>query len=96
MEKMDFLVSRPVASPTSLASRATRGYWAVPASDAGSVQFLKDAWRTDVAGMEIEGVILESLRNEAVQNVPTLVCFGDVKDRADSGVLVPPTQLGIS
>lgn len=87
-EVLEYLVSCPVASPASLASRATRGYWAVN-SKTEEVGFLKDTWRTNVADMEIEGEILEQLGRKNVRNVPTLLCHSDVGagDSEGSGML---------
>ncbi|KAF9482675.1 hypothetical protein BDN70DRAFT_892316 [Pholiota conissans] len=42
-EKLDFLISRPVVSPSNLVCNGTRGYWAVDIKT-GYVQFLKDVW----------------------------------------------------
>lgn len=42
----EYLVSRPVVSPLSIASRAMRGYWAVSREE-GKIAFLKDTWRYD-------------------------------------------------
>ncbi|KAI0948918.1 hypothetical protein AcW1_008660 [Taiwanofungus camphoratus] len=74
-----YLVSRPVASPLSVASRATRGYWAVDANL--KVAFLKDTWRYAVRGMELEGTILDELRQAGVENVPNLIHHGDVPEQ---------------
>ncbi|KAH9915714.1 hypothetical protein B0H21DRAFT_887034, partial [Amylocystis lapponica] len=60
------LVSRPVAYPLSVAGRATRGYWAVTASD--DVVFLKDSWR--YLAMEKEGVTIEEMEKAGVVNIP--------------------------
>ncbi|KAK0494810.1 hypothetical protein EDD18DRAFT_1287774 [Armillaria luteobubalina] len=75
-----FLVSRPVDSPRSLASRSTRGYWAVDIQTKNIV-FLKDCWRTvtDAEAVDIEGSTLQTLRARGVEvGVPTVVCHGDV------------------
>ncbi|KAF9484763.1 hypothetical protein BDN70DRAFT_872007 [Pholiota conissans] len=72
-----FLVSRPVARPRSMASRSTRGYWAMDLKTK-EIVFLKDTWRTNNEDMEVEGDVLRSI--EGVPNVPTLVCYGDVGD----------------
>ncbi|KAF8174240.1 hypothetical protein BJ912DRAFT_62040 [Pholiota molesta] len=76
-DEVEFLVSRPVTSPLSLASRGTRGYWAVDVKNK-TVHFLKDAWRTAVGGLEIEGRILEKLAAGQVRNIPTVLCWSDV------------------
>lgn len=69
-----YLVSRPVTSPSTLGSRATRGYWAVQASTKRLV-FLKDTWRLD---LESEGDVIAGLHAAGVRNVPLLVAHGDV------------------
>ncbi|KAI0929786.1 hypothetical protein AcV5_006658 [Taiwanofungus camphoratus] len=74
-----YLVSRPVASPLSVASGATRGYWAVDANN--KVAFLKDTWRYAVEGMELEGTILNELRQAGVEHVPNLIHHGDVPEQ---------------
>ncbi|PBK74117.1 hypothetical protein ARMSODRAFT_1081098 [Armillaria solidipes] len=73
-----FLVSRPVVSPRSLASRSTRGYWAVD-MQTEIIVFLKDCWRVDVDAVDMEGLTLQKLRESGVEvGVPTVVCHGDV------------------
>ncbi|KAK0211435.1 hypothetical protein IW262DRAFT_365766 [Armillaria fumosa] len=73
-----FLVSRPVVSPRSLASRSTRGFWAVDILTKNIV-FLKDCWRADAEAVDMEGSILHRLRASGVEaGVPTAVCHGDV------------------
>ncbi|KAF8174239.1 hypothetical protein BJ912DRAFT_61765 [Pholiota molesta] len=76
-EVTEFLVSRPVMSPLSLASRGTRAYWAVHVKNK-TVHFLKDAWRTAVEVLEVEGRILEKIAAEQVRNTPTVLCWSDV------------------
>ncbi|KZT03374.1 uncharacterized protein LAESUDRAFT_751634 [Laetiporus sulphureus 93-53] len=73
------LVSCPVTSPKSVASRGTRGYWTMFAD--GSVGFLKDTWRHAGEGFEQEGKTIWYLNEHNVQNVPNVVCHGDVKER---------------
>ena len=87
--KQFFLVSRPVQSPSSVASRATRAYWAVklPSLDSGAeeaqIAFLKDTWRGDSDGdkMEKEGEVFMELIAAGVPNVSDIFCQGDVLDR---------------
>jgi hypothetical protein len=83
-----FLISCPVAAPRSLASRATRGYWAVHC-ESQSLCFLKDAWRTDVEDMEVEGEILKEMAGQS--GIPTLRCYGDVcgGDSSNPGTIDP-------
>lgn len=80
-----FLVSRPVVSPRSLASRSTRGYWAVD-MQTENIVFLKDCWRVDVETVDIEGLTLQNLRENGVEvGVPTVVCHGDVYVEGEGG-----------
>ncbi|KAF8151400.1 hypothetical protein B0H34DRAFT_755563 [Crassisporium funariophilum] len=79
----EFLVSRPVMSPLSLASRGTRAYWAVHAKNK-TVHFLKDAWRTAVEDLEVEGRILEKIAAAQVRNTPTVLCWSDVGPQVTS------------
>ena len=72
------VISRPVVYPYFLTGRATRAYWAVE-SGTGKVVFLKDTWRY-YRSREGEGDVLKSLNDKGVQNVPVLVCHGDVPD----------------
>ncbi|KAF9470896.1 hypothetical protein BDN70DRAFT_888646 [Pholiota conissans] len=83
----EYLVSHPVASPSSLVSSGTRGYWAVRARDK-AVHFLKDAWRTDVEGMEVEGRILQKLAAKNVANIPMVLCWSDVGPVNDNEIIV--------
>ncbi|KAF9474265.1 hypothetical protein BDN70DRAFT_997160 [Pholiota conissans] len=80
-EEVEFLICCPVSASTDLACRGTSGYWAVHAQER-TVHFLKDVWRTQTKGQEIEGRILEKLAAQGVRNVPTLVCWSDVGPRS--------------
>ncbi|KAF9484751.1 hypothetical protein BDN70DRAFT_797120 [Pholiota conissans] len=77
IKERPLLVSRPVARPRSIASRATRGYWAMDL-ETKEIVFLKDTWRTNREDMQVEGDILRSI--EGIPNVPSVVCYGDVGD----------------
>ncbi|KAH8115734.1 hypothetical protein DFH11DRAFT_1507170, partial [Phellopilus nigrolimitatus] len=72
-----YLISRPVMSPSSVAGRSTRGYWAVKVGTL-EMAFLKDTWRIDVDRMEQEGAILRHLNASGVKNISDLYCHGDV------------------
>lgn len=74
----EYLVSRPVVSPLSIASRAMRGYWAVSREE-GKIAFLKDTWRYDIQEEWKEGNILQFLKEKEVACIPALVCHGDVQ-----------------
>ncbi|GBE84586.1 hypothetical protein BKA93DRAFT_428387 [Sparassis latifolia] len=79
------LVSRPIVWPLSLASRATREYWAVAADgDCGKVVYLKDTWRYTGDGLLKEGDVLADLLGGGVPHIPQLVHHGDVPQCPDS------------
>ena len=70
-----FLVGKPVALPSGdLFERGTRGYVALDWS-AQRLVFLKDAWRYHEDKFQHEGIVLRTLNDQEVANVPTLVCF---------------------
>lgn len=79
-----FLVSIPVSAPLTVATRGTRGYWAVKIPDEGLnekkhvIAFLKDTWRVNVAAMEIEGEVMAMLVEAGVKFVSDIFCQGDV------------------
>ena len=77
------LISCPVTSPKSVASRGTRGYWTMFAD--GSVGFLKDTWRHGGEGFEQEGKTIRYLNEHDVKNVPKALYHGDVKRRRKDG-----------
>jgi len=72
-----FWVSRPMFTSKGVTGRSTRGYWGV-GCESDEVVFVKDVWRTDVLGVQMEGAILEELLKAKVRNIPELVCHGDV------------------
>ena len=79
-EYEQFLISRPVQSPTSAAGRATRGYWSVKVDgvDAHKVFFIKDTWRTTDEALRREEDAYEELNDDEnrVMNVGTMYCGG--------------------
>ncbi|KZT03372.1 uncharacterized protein LAESUDRAFT_704656 [Laetiporus sulphureus 93-53] len=77
------LVSCPVASPKSIATRGTRGYWMM--FDDGRVGFLKDTWRHGTKGFEQEGKTIQYLNEHGVHNVPKVLYHGDVKRHGKNG-----------
>ncbi|KAJ3475891.1 hypothetical protein NLI96_g11530 [Meripilus lineatus] len=78
-EFLEYLVSRPVVSPLSMAGRGTRGFWALSKKD-GSIVFVKDTYRAINRDAAREGDTLETLLAKGVQNVPKLHAHGDVPD----------------
>ena len=81
-----FLVGKPHFYAGSMAGRGTRGYIALDlasltdpnAKPHEKFVWLKDAWRVNQDGMEKEGDILNRLNERQVQNIPRLLCHGDV------------------
>lgn len=75
-----YIVSRPIKSPVSLAGRSTRGYWAARLEEGSktTIAFLKDTWRNDVDGMEKEGDIYDELHENKVPNISEVFCHGDL------------------
>ena len=81
-EDAQILVSRPCFTSSSSTGRSTRGYWGVRVGETpeeSEVVFVKDVWRSNVAGVKLEGDILRSLLEKGVRNIPPLVAHGDVK-----------------
>ena len=76
-----FLVGKPIFESNGLVGRGTKGYVAWH-ENSGSFVFLKDAWRPFYENIDTEGDTLEKLNKANVNNVPTLVCHGDVKNQA--------------
>ncbi|EJF56423.1 hypothetical protein DICSQDRAFT_141278 [Dichomitus squalens LYAD-421 SS1] len=76
-----FLVGKPVFRAGGTAGRGTRGYVAL---DCQTRQFvwLKDVWRAAYMVASREGDVLRKLNEAGVEQVPTLVCHGDVCDQA--------------
>ncbi|KAH9947449.1 hypothetical protein B0H21DRAFT_891271 [Amylocystis lapponica] len=74
----DFLVCKPHFKTPGVAGRGTRGYIAIDC-ETGELVFLKDAWRVDLDDIMREGDVLEHLASKGVQNIPTVLCHGDVR-----------------
>ena len=72
-----FLVAKPTFRARGLAGRGTRGYVAL---DCATEEFvwLKDAWRAHYLLIDKEGDVLKRLNEAGVENVPTLICHGDI------------------
>ncbi|KAL6308497.1 hypothetical protein BKA93DRAFT_516591 [Sparassis latifolia] len=75
-----FLVGKPHFHSSSLPGRGTRGYIALDCEEEVPV-FLKDTWRCDPLPMIREGCVLRALNEAHVENVPTLVCHGDIENQ---------------
>ena len=70
-------VSRPMWVSHAIVGHCTVGYWGV-LCDTKEVVFVKDIWRTNVEGVELEGDILSRLKKKGVRQIPTAICHGDV------------------
>lgn len=75
----EYLVGKHVFLGSGMVGRGTRGYVALEWKTQRFV-FLKDCWRPGYKGVEMEGEILSKLNQEDVENVPTVVRYGDVYD----------------
>ncbi|KAI0628957.1 hypothetical protein C8Q77DRAFT_325598 [Trametes polyzona] len=83
----EFLVGRPHFIAYGLAGRGTKGFVAIDCNDPeGPLVYLKDVWRVAHPELRREGDILAHLNggqdDTPVENVPTLICHGDVGDQA--------------
>ena len=76
----DYLIGKPVFRASDMTGRGTRGYVALDCKT-GRFVWLKDAWRASYAISETEGDMLSRLNDAGVENVPTLVCHGDVSNQ---------------
>ncbi|TBU26897.1 hypothetical protein BD311DRAFT_412840 [Dichomitus squalens] len=76
----NFLVGQPLFRASGVFGRGTRGYVALDCETHRFV-WLKDAWRAVHIITGREGDILQKLNRAGVENVPTLVCHGDVDDQ---------------
>ncbi|KAH9933263.1 hypothetical protein B0H21DRAFT_835281 [Amylocystis lapponica] len=74
----DFLVCKPYFKAPGVAGRGTRGYIAIDC-ETHELVFLKDAWRVDLDDIKREGDVLEHLASKGAQNIPTVLCHGDVR-----------------
>ncbi|KAI0075718.1 hypothetical protein K474DRAFT_1624160 [Panus rudis PR-1116 ss-1] len=87
-EKSEYIIKRSFTNDRSLFGRGTRGFVALklingevgPSSDDFSehLVFLKDTWRVDQEGMEIEAEIYEDLEEHGVSHIPMVLAAGDV------------------
>ncbi|TBU56121.1 hypothetical protein BD310DRAFT_824435 [Dichomitus squalens] len=77
----DYLVGKPVVHGSNVFGRGMRGYVAFDCRTSCFV-WLKDVWRPPEMVAEREGDVLRELNEAGIENVPTLVCHGDVGDQA--------------
>ncbi|KIY48241.1 hypothetical protein FISHEDRAFT_73803 [Fistulina hepatica ATCC 64428] len=56
-QNREYLICRPLHTPASVFTRATRGYWAVDL-ETGRVGFLRELWRTVADDVHMDGRIL--------------------------------------
>ena len=72
-----FLVGEPIFCAGDMVGRGTRGYVALDCRT-GRFVWLKDVWRASFVISETEGDVLHKLNCAGIENVPTLVCHGDI------------------
>ncbi|KAF9542748.1 hypothetical protein CPC08DRAFT_650092 [Agrocybe pediades] len=78
-KKMEVLVWAPVAQPTSVAGKATRGYVGYDACS-DKVVFVKDSWRSTEPAMEKESDTLRTINSAGItERVPVLLCGDDLE-----------------
>ncbi|TBU36573.1 hypothetical protein BD309DRAFT_1005268 [Dichomitus squalens] len=77
----DYLVGKPVVQGSNVFGRGMRGYVAFDCQT-GCFVWLKDVWRPSEMIAEREGDVLRELNEAGIENVPTLICHGDVGDQA--------------
>lgn len=75
-----FLVGDPHFKAPGMAGRGTRGYVAIDCESKEFV-YLKDTWRVNHTGIQKEGDVVRHLNDKSVENVPTLICHGDVGEQ---------------
>jgi len=95
-EPLQILVSRPCSTLHSPTGRLARLYWGVDVrktTEESQVVFVKDVWRSDVEGVELEGDILRYLNEKGVVNIPPFIAHGDVKVEGEPCIshLIPPS-----
>ncbi|KAI1788211.1 hypothetical protein LXA43DRAFT_648708 [Ganoderma leucocontextum] len=76
----DYMVGKPIFRSSGALGRGTRGYVAYDCKTRRFV-WLKDAWRASYMVADTEGDVLAKLNAANVENVPTLVCHGDIRDQ---------------
>ncbi|KAI0739872.1 hypothetical protein C8Q80DRAFT_200739 [Daedaleopsis nitida] len=80
---MKYLVGKPSFCVRGMAGRGTRGYVAIDCNvEPKRFVWLKDAWRANYEKVAPEGEVLAELNDAGVENVPTLVCWGDLPGQA--------------
>ncbi|KAI0089876.1 hypothetical protein BDY19DRAFT_992828 [Irpex rosettiformis] len=75
----EYIICRPFFEVSSLCSRATRGYLALPVRNRTKLVFFKDTWRTDIEGMLSEAEVYAILREnkELLPLLPVVLACGD-------------------
>ncbi|KAI0724850.1 hypothetical protein C8Q72DRAFT_647456 [Fomitopsis betulina] len=90
-ERACYIVGRRHFTTNSPTGRGTKCYIAYDISHDRLV-FLKDFWRPDVTSAQPEGAVLRELRSSGVQNVPTPLAAGDVRNSDSEEVQKTCTQ----
>ncbi|RDX51601.1 hypothetical protein OH76DRAFT_1401487 [Lentinus brumalis] len=77
VDGQEYLVAKHIFLGFGMVGRGTRGYVALEWKTQRFV-FLKDCWRPNYTGLEKEADILAKLNANGVENIPTVVRYGDV------------------
>ena len=80
----DYLLQRPISSPSSPVGRSTRGYFALDLTS-NEIVFLKDYWRPTDSARPPEADVYDALRQSSIPHLPHVRVAGDVPDREDRG-----------
>ncbi|KAF4619377.1 hypothetical protein D9613_004759 [Agrocybe pediades] len=83
-KKMEVLVSTPVARPSSVTGRATKGYVGYDLGS-GNLVFVKDSWRSTDPSMVKESDTLRTINSAGItEGVPVILCGDDLEGRWQS------------
>ncbi|TFK77718.1 hypothetical protein K466DRAFT_508174, partial [Polyporus arcularius HHB13444] len=77
VDGQEYLVAKHLFLGFGMVGRGTRGYIALEWKTQRFV-FLKDCWRPGYKGVDKEGDILAKLNANGVENIPTIIRYGDV------------------
>ncbi|RDX42115.1 hypothetical protein OH76DRAFT_1411496 [Lentinus brumalis] len=91
VDGQEYLVAKHLFLGFGMVGRGTRGYIALEWKTQRFV-FLKDCWRPGYKGVDKEGDILAKLNANGVENIPTIVRYGDVS-HTEAGFGVQETEV---
>ncbi|RDX46445.1 hypothetical protein OH76DRAFT_1386590 [Lentinus brumalis] len=91
VDGQEYLVAKHLFLGFGMVGRGTRGYVALEWKTQRFV-FLKDCWRPGYTGVDREGDILAKLNANDVENIPTIIRYGDVS-HTEAGFGVQETEV---